>query len=126
MRAHFTGVSASGMALDPLAHVPGCFVSLACMATLVLTPRVQGFDARTGCSLSLTGSDLLSSPCQGEQNMASDGPTFGRGYGTGASTIRGNLRYALRRSASVVPQLPHTLASIPNIVLPAPVLYPPP
>ena len=93
MRAHFTGVSASGMALDPLAHVPGCFVSLACMATLVLTPRVQGFDARTGCSLSLTGSALLSRPCQGEQNMASDGPTYGRGYGTGASMIPGNLRY---------------------------------
>ena len=47
MRAHFTGVSASSMALDPLAHVPGYLVSLACMATLVLTPRVQGFDART-------------------------------------------------------------------------------
>ena len=88
MRAHFTGVSASGMALDPLAHVPGCFVSLACMATLVLTPRVQGFDARTGCSLSLTGSDLLSRPCQGEQNMATEGPTYSRGYGTGALMIR--------------------------------------
>ena len=103
MRAHFTGVSASGMALDPLAHVPGCFVSLACMATLVLTPRVQGFDARTGCSLSLTGSDLLSRPCQGEQNMASEGPTTGRGYGTGASMICGNLRYQAADTALTVP-----------------------
>ncbi len=103
MRAHFTGVSASGMALDPLAHVPGCFVSLACMATLVLTPRVQGFDARTGCSLSLTGSALLSRPCQGEQNMATEGPTYRRGYGTGASTIRGNLRYQSADTALTVP-----------------------
>ena len=78
VRTSPTGVSASGMALDSLAHVPGYLVSLACMATLVLTPRVQGFDARTGCSLSLTGSALLSRPCQGEQNMASEGPTTGR------------------------------------------------
>ncbi len=93
MCAHITRDSASGMALTRFAHVPGYLVSLACMATLVLTPRVQGFDARTGCSLSLTGSDLLSRPCQGEQNLASEGPTYGRRYGTGATTIRGNLRY---------------------------------
>ena len=85
MRAHFTGVSASGMALDPLAHVPGCFVSLACMATLVLTPRVQGYDARAGLSLSPTGPDLLSTSCQGEQNQATRSPTIGLGYGTDAS-----------------------------------------
>ena len=41
MRAHFTGVSASGMALDPFAHVPGYLVSLACMATLVLASSVS-------------------------------------------------------------------------------------
>ena len=40
MRAHFTGGSASGMALAGLARVPGYKVSIATLAPLVLMPLV--------------------------------------------------------------------------------------
>ena len=46
MRAHFTGVRASGMALTGFARVPGFLLSFATTILLMLTPRVHHLDAR--------------------------------------------------------------------------------
>ena len=93
MRAHFTGGSASGMALAGLARVPGYKVSIATLAPLVLMPLVVGFDARAGPLEGATLPWLLSRPKDDGPDMAAGGQSWRADYGTGTTRGTRDLQY---------------------------------
>ena len=116
MRAHFTGGSASGMALAGLARVPGYKVSIATLAPLVLMPLVIGFDARAGLPEGTTFPWLLSRSKDEVPDMAARGPTTRVGYGTGATRDPLDLQYPSTDRGFTVP-LPRPAQDDPGGVL---------
>ena len=89
MRAHFTGVRASGMALTGFARVPGFLLSFATAIILMLTPRVHHLDARAEPSLGALNPGQLSGALQEVMPKATEGTAMPAGYGTGAPSVCG-------------------------------------
>ena len=103
MRAHFTGVRASGMALTGFARVPGFLLSFATMVILMLTPRVHHLDARAEPSLGADNPGQLSGALQEVLPKATEGTAMPAGDGTGAPSGPDKLPYQAAVRGSTVP-----------------------
>ena len=93
MRAHFTGVRASGMALTGFARVPGFLLSFATTVILMLTPRVHHLDARAEPFLGALTPGQLSGSMQVALFKATESHTTTADYGTGAPSGPDELPY---------------------------------
>ena len=103
MRAHFTGVRASGMALTGFARVPGFLLSFATTVILMLTPRVHHLDARAEPSLGALTPGQLSGSMQVALFKATESHATTTDYGTGAPSGPDELPYQATFRVATVP-----------------------